>query len=311
MKNILITGGCGFIGSHLCRQLLLEGNRIYCLDNLSSGSLKNIEELMPHPYFTFIHQDVCTPVTLEVDEIYNLACPASPAYYQKDPVQTTKSSVLGIINMLELARANDCKLLQASTSEVYGDPDVHPQPEGYWGKVNPNGIRSCYDEGKRCAESLCMDFHRMYGVQVKIVRIFNTYGPYMAANDGRVLSNFIVQALHGEALTVYGDGRQTRCFMYIDDLLKGFRSMMDTGRECTGPVNLGNPTEYTILETAYKVLSLTRSQSPVTFMKSPQDDPRRRKPDIQCARELLGWSPAVTLNEGLEKMIAFYQRQLN
>jgi len=311
MKRILITGGAGFIGSHLCERLLSEGNEVICLDNYFTGSKKNIVHLMKEPYFELIRHDITMPFFIEVNEIYNLACPASPVHYQYNPIKTVKTSVMGTINMLGLAKRIKAKLLQASTSEVYGDPKLHPQPEHYWGNVNPVGIRSCYDEGKRCAETLCMDYHRQNNVKVKIVRIFNTYGPRMHPNDGRVVSNFIVQALQNKPLTVYGDGKQTRSFQYIDDLIEGMIRMMNTPDDVTGPVNLGNPSEFTILEIAKLIIELTKSKSKIEFKPLPQDDPCKRKPDIKMAKKLLdGWEPELSLREGLIKTIDYFKNTI-
>lgn len=310
-KRILITGGAGFIGSHLTERLLNQGNEVICLDNFFTGSKDNIVHLLDHKYLEVIRHDVIEPILLEVDEIYNLACPASPVHYQYNPVKTVKTNVMGMINMLGLAKRTKAKIFQASTSEVYGDPEQHPQQEHYWGHVNPIGIRSCYDEGKRIAETLCMDYHRQNGVRVKIVRIFNTYGPRMAINDGRVVSNFIVQALKNEPITVYGEGQQTRSFCYVDDLVEGFIRMMDnTPDEYTGPVNVGNPGEFTILELAEKVIVLTGSKSKIERLPLPPDDPTQRKPDITIAREKLGWEPTIMLEEGLKKTIAYFDQQL-
>lgn len=312
MKNILVAGGAGFIGSHLCECLLHQGHQIICLDNFRTGSLKNVFPLMNNPCFKLVEHDITMPYKIQgIDEIYNLACPASPVHYQVSPVETVKTSFIGTLNLLELAHDNQCKLLQASTSEVYGDPEIHPQPEHYWGHVNPNGIRSCYDEGKRCAESLCMDFYREYGVEVKIIRIFNTYGPRMACDDGRVVSNFILQALRGKDLTVYGNGMQTRSFQYIDDLIRGIESMMSSRNTFTGPVNIGNPEEYTVLGLARLIIELTGSRSVIRFSDIPSDDPRRRNPDITLARQALHWQPRVSLYEGLQKTIAYYRRLLS
>ncbi len=312
MKNILVAGGAGFIGSHLCECLLHQGHQIICLDNFRTGSLKNVSPLMNNPCFKLVEHDITMPYKIQgIDEIYNLACPASPVHYQVSPVETVKTSFIGTLNLLELAHDNQCKLLQASTSEVYGDPEIHPQPEHYWGHVNPNGIRSCYDEGKRCAESLCMDFYREYGVEVKIIRIFNTYGPRMACDDGRVVSNFILQALRGKDLTVYGNGMQTRSFQYIDDLIRGIESMMSSRNTFTGPVNIGNPEEYTVLGLARLIIELTGSRSVIRFSDIPSDDPRRRNPDITLARQALHWQPRVSLYEGLQKTIAYYRRLLS
>lgn len=312
MKNILVAGGAGFIGSHLCECLLHQGHQIICLDNFRTGSLKNVSPLMNNPCFKLVEHDITMPYKIQgIDEIYNLACPASPVHYQVSPVETVKTFFIGTLNLLELAHDNQCKLLQASTSEVYGDPEIHPQPEHYWGHVNPNGIRSCYDEGKRCAESLCMDFYREYGVEVKIIRIFNTYGPRMACDDGRVVSNFILQALRGKDLTVYGNGMQTRSFQYIDDLIRGIESMMSSRNTFTGPVNIGNPEEYTVLGLARLIIELTGSRSVIRFSDIPSDDPRRRNPDITLARQALHWQPRVSLYEGLQKTIAYYRRLLS
>jgi UDP-glucuronate decarboxylase len=311
MKRILVTGGAGFIGSHLCERLLREGHEILCLDNFFTGSKKNIVHLLGNPYFELIRHDVTTSYYAEVDEIYNLACPASPIHYQYNPIKTVKTSVMGAINMLGLAKRIKAKVLQASTSEVYGDPTIHPQPESYWGNVNPIGVRSCYDEGKRCAETLFTDYHQQNQVRIKIVRIFNTYGPNMLPDDGRVVSNFIVQALHNQNITIYGDGRQSRSFQYVDDLLEGMIRMMQTGDQITGPVNLGNPVEFTILELAEKIISLTGSKSKITFLPLPQDDPVQRQPDISLANKILdSWSPKVELEAGLEKTIAYFDHLL-
>lgn len=312
MKNILIAGGAGFIGSHLCERLLQEGNKVVCLDNFSTGNLDNVSALTGTPYFKLIEHDITRSpfhfITEHIDEIYNLACPASPKHYQAAPITTTKTSVLGTLNLLELARQHHCKILQASTSEVYGDAEVTPQPEDYWGHVNPHGIRSCYDEGKRCAESLCMDYHRQYKIPVKIIRIFNTYGPRMAYHDGRVIPNFIMQALHNEDITVYGDGTQTRSFQYVDDLIEGISRMMATPDNVTGPVNLGNPCEYTIMELAEKVIGLTGARASVVKKPLPQDDPHRRCPDITLAKKYLnGWTPKINLKEGLIRTIGYFK----
>jgi len=305
-KRVLVTGGSGFIGSHLCTRLIDEGCDVLCLDNLYSGEKDNIAHLMSSPYFEFVRHDVTFPFYAEVDEIYNLACPASPIHYQRDPVQTTKTSVHGAINMLGLAKRTGSKILQASTSEVYGDPDIHPQSEDYWGNVNPIGIRSCYDEGKRCAETLFMDYNRQHAVKTKVVRIFNTYGPKMHPNDGRVVSNFIVQALKGNDITIYGDGSQTRSFCYVDDLVNGLITMMATEDSVIGPINLGNPSELSISELATSIVELSESNSKITFKKIPQDDPRRRKPDISKAIDVLGWKPNVDLISGLKETIAYF-----
>lgn len=305
-KRILVTGGAGFIGSHLCERLLSEGNEVICVDNFYTGRKENIIHLMGNPYFEIIRHDITFPLYVEVDEIYNLACPASPVHYQFDPVQTTKTSVHGAINMLGLAKRLKIKILQASTSEVYGDPEVHPQKEDYWGHVNPIGPRACYDEGKRCAETLFFDYHRQHKLKIKVVRIFNTYGPRMHPNDGRVVSNFIVQALKNEPITIYGDGTQTRSFCYVDDLIDGMIKMMNSPDEFTGPVNLGNPEEYTILELAETIIKLTNSKSKIIFKPLPENDPKRRKPDITLAREKLGWEPRVSLKDGLKITIEYF-----
>ncbi len=316
MKNysnqtrILITGGAGFLGSHLCERLLKDGNDIICLDNFFTGTKDNIAHLFEHPNFEVIRHDVTFPLYVEVDEIYNLACPASPVQYQFDPVQTTKTSVHGAINMLGLAKRTRAKIFQASTSEVYGDPEVHPQPESYWGKVNPIGPRSCYDEGKRCAETLFFDYYRQHALKIKVARIFNTYGPRMHPNDGRVVSNFIVQALRNEPITIYGDGSQTRSFCYVADLIEGFVKFMNSSDEMTGPVNLGNPSEFTMVELAEKVKVLTGSTSKLILMPLPTDDPKQRKPDISLARKQLGWEPTVSLEEGLIETIAYFKKFL-
>ena len=309
-KRILVTGGAGFIGSHLIDRLLEQGHEVLCADNLFTGTKRNIDHLHNHSRFEFLRHDVTFPLYVEVDEIYNLACPASPVHYQHDPVQTTKTSVHGAINMLGLAKRLRAKIFQASTSEVYGDPAVHPQPESYWGNVNPIGPRSCYDEGKRCAETLFFDYHRQHGLEIKVVRIFNTYGPRMHHADGRVVSNFIVQALRGEPITIYGDGQQTRSFCYVDDLVEGFIRLMDTGPEVTGPINIGNPGEFTIRELAERTIALTGSSSPLVQEPLPQDDPKQRQPDITKARAVLGWEPKVQLDEGLERTIAYFRKLL-
>lgn len=310
MKQILVTGGAGFIGSHLCERLVKEGNSVICLDNFYSGSKENIWHLIGHPGFELVRHDVTEPYRVEVDEIYNLACPASPVYYQYDPIQTTKTSVFGTFHMLGLAKRTKARLLQASTSEVYGDPVVHPQEENYWGNVNPIGIRSCYDEGKRCAESLCFDYHRIHNVDVKVIRIFNTYGPRMAVNDGRVVSNFVVQALRGEDITIYGDGSQTRSFQYVSDLVEGMIRMMASPKDITGPVNLGNPGEFTMIELAEKVLSKVGGKSKIVFKPLPQDDPKMRRPDISLAKKTLDWEPKVSLDEGLDEVINYFRQKL-
>ncbi len=310
MSKILVTGGAGFIGSHLCERLLAEGHSVICLDNFFSGDRDNVAHLLGKPDFTLVEHDVTEPFHFVVDEIYNLACPASPVFYQSDPVKTTRTSVLGAINVLELAREAGAKVLQASTSEVYGDPAVHPQNEQYWGNVNPIGLRSCYDEGKRCAESLFFDYRRRYGVRIKVVRIFNTYGPRMAVNDGRVISNFVVQALRGDDITIYGNGQQTRSFQYVSDLVEGMVRMMDSGDAFSGPVNLGNPGEFTMLELAEKVLSKTNSHSRLIFKPLPEDDPKMRRPDISLAARRLKWQPQVPLDEGLDAVIAYFREKL-
>ncbi|MBI5919126.1 MAG: SDR family oxidoreductase [Nitrosomonadales bacterium] len=307
MERVLITGGAGFLGSHLCDRLVTAGHDVVCVDNFFTGSKRNVLHLIGKPNFELIRHDVTLPLYVEVDRIYNLACPASPVHYQHDPVQTTKISVHGAINMLGLAKRVGARILQASTSEVYGDPEVHPQPEGYLGRVNPIGIRSCYDEGKRCAETLFFDYWRQYDVDIKVVRLFNTYGPRMHPNDGRVVSNFIVQALSNQPITLYGDGSQTRSFCYVDDLLDGMMRMMDTPKGVTGPINLGNPGEFSMLELAEKVLALTGSKSRIEFRPLPLDDPRRRQPDITLAKEHLKWSPTVNLEDGLKETIAYFK----
>lgn len=309
MKRILVTGGAGFIGSHLCDRLLREGNDVICLDNYFTGSKDNIRHLLSNDHFELVRHDVINPYHAEVDEIYNLACPASPPHYQYNPIKTIKTSVMGAINMLGLAKRTKAKILQASTSEVYGDPAIHPQVESYWGNVNPIGIRSCYDEGKRCAETLFMDYHRQNGVRIKIIRIFNTYGPRMNPNDGRVVSNFIVQALRGEDITIYGDGTQTRSFQYVDDLIEAMVRMMATGDVFIGPVNTGNPGEFTMLELAQKIIELTNSKSRIVYRPLPGDDPRQRKPDITLAKEKLEWEPGIRLEEGLRRTIAYFEEK--
>jgi UDP-glucuronate decarboxylase len=307
-KRILVTGGAGFIGSHLCERLLWEDNDVICLDNFFTGTKQNIIHLMGNPSFELVRHDVTTPYYVEVDEIYNLACPASPIHYQYNPIKTVKTSVLGAINMLGLAKRLKCKILQASTSEVYGDPTVHPQPEEYWGNVNPIGIRSCYDEGKRCTETLFMDYHRQNNVKIKIIRIFNTYGPRMHPNDGRVIPNFIMQALHGEDITIYGSGTQTRSFQYVDDLVEGMMRMMVTNDSFTGPINIGNPGCFTMLQLAEKIIEMTGSTSRIVYKPLPQDDPQQRQPNIEQAQRLLNWNPQVQLEEGLEKTIDYFRR---
>ena len=312
MKRILVTGGAGFVGSHLCERLLKEGNEVICLDNYFTGTKQNIAHLFDYPYFELIRHDVTMPIFLEVDEIYNLACPASPVHYQYNSIKTIKTSVMGAINMLGLAKRTGAKILQASTSEVYGDPEIHPQPETYWGHVNPIGIRSCYDEGKRCAESLFINYHVQNKVRIKIVRIFNTYGPRMHPNDGRVVSNFIVQALKGNDITVYGDGKQTRSFQYVDDLVEGMIRLMKTGDDVNYPVNIGNPGEFTILELAQKVIKLTGSKSKIINLPLPQDDPMQRKPDITLANKVLDkWEPKIPLDEGLVKTIEYFKKTVS
>ena len=309
-KKILVTGGAGFLGSHLCDQLIGAGHDVLCVDNFFTGNKENVSHLIGHPRFELMRHDVTFPLYVEVDEIYNLACPASPIHYQHDPVQTTKTSVHGAINMLGLAKRVRAKILQASTSEVYGDPEVHPQPESYWGRVNPIGIRSCYDEGKRCAETLFFDYWRQHQLQIKVVRIFNTYGPRMHPNDGRVVSNFVVQALKGEDITIYGDGQQTRSFCFVEDLIEAMLRMMGTSSDVTGPMNIGNPGEFTMLELAETVIRLTKSKSKLVFFPLPQDDPKQRRPDISQATAVLGWSPKVNLEEGLEKTIGYFKKKL-
>lgn len=311
IKKVLVTGGAGFLGSHLCNKLLEKGFYVIALDNLYTGRLSNIENLLNNKNFEFINHDIINPIDLKVDQIFNLACPASPPAYQKDPIFTTKTSVLGALNMLELAKKNKAKILQASTSEIYGDPIVHPQIESYKGNVNPIGIRSCYDEGKRCAESLFFDYKRMFNLEIKVVRIFNTYGSNMDPNDGRVVSNFIVQALKNEPLTMYGDGKQTRSFCYVDDLVSGIIKMMDSDSGVTGPVNLGNSKEFNLLELANLILKITKSSSKIIFKNLPQDDPTRRKPDISLAKELLGWEPNISLECGLNKAIEYFQKSID
>ncbi|MFH1148740.1 MAG: UDP-glucuronic acid decarboxylase family protein [Pseudomonadota bacterium] len=309
-NRILVTGGAGFLGSHLCDALLKGGHEIICVDNFFTGSKSNIRQLLTNPRFEILRHDITFPLYIEVDKIYNLACPASPIHYQHDPVQTTKTSVHGAINMLGLAKRVRARILQASTSEVYGDPKLHPQPEAYWGNVNPIGIRSCYDEGKRCAETLFFDYHRQHKLRIKVARIFNTYGPHMHPNDGRVVSNFIMQALRGESITVYGDGKQTRSFCYVEDMIDGLIRLMDSGDDFTGPVNLGNPGEFTILELAERIIDLTSSSSQIVFEPLPQDDPVQRRPDINLAQRALGWNPGVNLEDGLKRTIPYFDNLL-
>lgn len=311
MKKLLVTGGAGFLGSHLCERLLNDGHDVLCVDNFFTGSKQNIAHLIPNPYFELMRHDITFPLYVEVDEIYNLACPASPVHYQHDPVQTTKTSVHGAINMLGLAKRLGAKAFQASTSEVYGDPEVHPQPEEYWGRVNPIGIRSCYDEGKRCAETLFFDYHRQHNLDIKVARIFNTYGPRMHPNDGRVVSNFIVQALKGENITIYGTGEQTRSFCYVSDLIDGFVKLMNSSPDVTGPINLGNPGEFTMIELAEKVLTLVGSSSKITFKPLPADDPKQRQPNISLAKEKLDWRPKINLEDGLKETISYFRKTLN
>ncbi len=306
-KRVLVTGGAGFIGSHLCKRLLNENNEVICLDNFFTGSKDNIIELLDNKRFEFIRHDIINPIMLEVDQIYNLACPASPIHYQYNPIKTIKTSVMGTINMLGLAKRVDAKILQASTSEVYGDPHIHPQTESYWGNVNPIGIRSCYDEGKRCSETLFFDYHRQNKVKIKVVRIFNTYGPNMHPNDGRVVSNFIVQALKGKNITIYGKGKQTRSFCYVDDMVNGLIKMMNAKDEFIGPVNLGNPNEMSIVELAELIIKLTKSQSKIVFKPLPKDDPQQRRPDITLAKKELNWQPDTKLEQGLEKTISYFR----
>lgn len=306
-KKILVTGGAGFLGSHLCEKLLKNGSQVICLDNFYTGTSKNIEPLFDFPQFCFVEHDICSPFDIEVDEIYNLACPASPIHYQADPVQTTRTSVFGAIHVLELARKYNAKVLQASTSEVYGDPETHPQKEEYWGNVNPIGYRSCYDEGKRCAETLFFDYYRQHKIKIKVARIFNTYGPRMSPNDGRVVSNFIVQALCNAPITIYGEGKQTRSFCYVDDLIDGLICLMESKEEFVGPVNLGNPKEFSIIELAQLVLQLTDSQSSLEFNPLPSDDPRQRQPEISLARAILNWSPRTSLDQGLKSTINYFK----
>jgi len=309
-KRVLVTGGAGFLGSHLCERLLKDGCDVLCVDNFYSGVKDNIAHLLGNPNFELIRHDVTFPLYVEVDEIYNLACPASPLHYQHDPVQTTKTSVHGAINMLGLAKRVKAKILQASTSEVYGDPDVHPQREDYWGRVNPIGLRACYDEGKRCAETLFFDYHRQHKLRIKVARIFNTYGPRMHPDDGRVVSNFIVQALRNEPITIYGTGEQTRSFCYVDDLIDGLVRLMDSADEITGPINLGNPTEFTIRDLATEIVRLSGSKSSIIYKPLPADDPRQRQPDIELARNVLGWTPRIDLTEGLMRTIGYFRQLL-
>lgn len=310
MKRILITGGAGFLGSHLSDRMIKDGHDVLCVDNFFTGSKDNVSHLLGHPRFELMRHDVTFPLYVEVDQIYNLACPASPVHYQHDPVQTTKTSVHGAINMLGLAKRTRSRILQASTSEVYGDPDVHPQPESYWGRVNPIGPRSCYDEGKRCAETLFFDYHRQHALEIKVVRIFNTYGPRMHPNDGRVVSNFIVQALKGEDITIYGNGQQTRSFCYVDDLIEGFVRMMHSPADFVGPVNMGNPGEFTMLELAEKVLKMVGGKSKLSFCPLPTDDPKQRQPDIALATSKLGWEPKVALDDGLKETVGYFRKLL-
>lgn len=309
-KRILVTGGAGFIGSHLCERLLRDGREVLCVDNFYTGRKANVVNLLSNPYFEVLRHDICFPLFVEVDEIYNLACPASPIHYQFDPVQTVKTAVHGAINMLGLAKRLKIKILQASTSEVYGDPSVHPQPESYWGNVNPTGLRSCYDEGKRCAETLFFDYHRQHKLKIKVARIFNTYGPKMHLNDGRVVSTFIIQALKGEDITVFGDGSQTRSFCYVDDLIEGLIKLMDSPDDFTGPINMGNPIEFSILQLAEKVIELTGTRSRVAFKPLPSDDPKQRQPDITLAEKKLNWHRTVSLTEGLSKTIEYFRKIL-
>ncbi len=310
-SQVLVTGGAGFLGSHLCERLLQEGRDVLCVDNFFTGNKKNIRHLLDNPRFELLRHDVTFPLYVEVDEIYNLACPASPIHYQLDPVQTTKTSVHGAINMLGLAKRTHAKIMQASTSEVYGDPEVHPQPEQYWGHVNPIGFRSCYDEGKRCAETLFFDYNRQHKLRIKVARIFNTYGPRMHPNDGRVVSNFIVQALKGDPITIYGDGQQTRSFCYVDDMVDAFERLMGSADDLTGPVNLGNPGEFTIRELAEKIVGITGSRSEIVYKPLPHDDPKQRRPDIGLASAALGWQPTVKLDEGLNHTVQYFDRLLS
>jgi UDP-glucuronate decarboxylase len=309
-KRIMVTGGAGFLGSHLCKRLLDDGHDVLCVDNFFTGTKDNVLPLMESRHFEMMRHDVTFPLYVEVDEIYNLACPASPVHYQHDPVQTTKTSVHGAINMLGLAKRINAKIFQASTSEVYGDPSVHPQPESYWGNVNPIGTRSCYDEGKRCAETLFFDYHRQCGLEIKVARIFNTFGPHMHPNDGRVVSNFIMQALRNESITIYGDGQQTRSFCYVDDLIEGFVRLMNTDKQVTGPINLGNPGEFTMLELAEQIINIVGSSSKLTFKPLPSDDPKQRRPNIDLAKSVLDWQPKVSLDEGLRKTVPYFESLL-
>ncbi len=309
-KRILVTGGAGFLGSHLCERLLKEGHEILCIDNFYTGRRSNIAQLLSNPLFEVMRHDICFPIYVEVDEIYNLACPASPIHYQFDPVQTTKTSVHGSINMLGLAKRLRVKILQTSTSEVYGNPSIHPQPESYWGNVNPIGVRSCYDEGKRCAETLFFDYHRQHKLLIKVARIFNTYGPRMLPNDGRVVSNFIMQALRGEEITVFGDGTHTRSFCYVDDLIDGLIKLMNSPDDLIGPVNLGNPLEFSMIELAHKVIKLSGSKSKIVFNPLPEDDPTQRKPDISLAKSKLNWDPNIPLDNGLKKTIEYFKNMI-
>jgi UDP-glucuronate decarboxylase len=311
MKRVLVTGGAGFLGSHLCKRLLNQGHEVLCVDNFYTGRRLNIIEFLSHPLFEVMRHDISFPLYVEVDEIYNLACPASPIHYQFDPVQTTKTSVHGSINMLGLAKRIRAKIFQASTSEVYGNPTVHPQPESYWGNVNPVGIRSCYDEGKRCAETLFFDYYRQHNLRIKVARIFNTYGPKMHPNDGRVVSNFIIQALKGEDITVFGDGSQTRSFCYVDDMINGFTAFMDSPDDFTGPVNLGNPSEFTILELAENIIKLTKTRSRIVYNPLPEDDPEQRQPDIKLARKVLKWKPGISLVDGLKETVKYFEKVLS
>lgn len=310
IKKILVTGGAGFLGSHLCARLVTQGHHVLCVDNYFTGDKQNVSHLLKYANFEILRQDVCFPLYVEVDEIYNLACPASPVHYQHDPIQTTKTSILGAYNMLGLAKRTGAKILQASTSEVYGDPTVHPQPEEYWGNVNPIGIRSCYDEGKRAAETLFFDYHRQHNVRIKVMRIFNTYGPKMALNDGRVVSNFIIQALKGQDITVYGSGLQTRSFCYVSDLIDGMIKLMDTPDDIIGPINIGNPTEFTMLELAEKIIQQSSSSSKIIYSDLPMDDPKQRQPDITKARTLLNWEPTIDLGMGLHQTINYFEGML-